>query len=194
MDMADEAPGWNAIDAAIGPVVGDVVPLHWGTNTGLPQQDGLWGISAYALAEHWFFVTYGLSELFTKVSDDPAVSGYGEELTFRLLRSGETDPPAWASKLLARLGELVYERRTPFLPGGRLELQGTDEAPPALCWAADPEMRAIETPFGSVQFVATIGCSPTLLAEMRESSTDAVLSSVRPENPLLISGGAGLTW
>ncbi len=40
----DEAPGWDAIDAAIHPLVGDATPSHFGsTTTMLPNQDGLWG-------------------------------------------------------------------------------------------------------------------------------------------------------
>ena len=106
--MAEEAPGWDFIDASIAHVVRGVPPQHWGTGTGLSDQEGLWGISAYALVDHWFLVTYGLSELFTKVSDDPAVSGWGEEFTMRLHRTGD-DVPTWAVRLLARLGELVFQ-------------------------------------------------------------------------------------
>jgi hypothetical protein len=49
----DDAPGWDAIDAALLPIVGDRQPLHWGTDTHLPGQGGLWGLSAYALDDHW---------------------------------------------------------------------------------------------------------------------------------------------
>jgi Suppressor of fused protein (SUFU) len=191
-----EAPGWDAIDDAVALVVRDVVPLHWGTGTALPQPSGVWGVSGYGLADHWFFVTYGLSELFTKVTSDPSVSGFGEELTFRLKRRDEAEPPSWVPRLLVRLGELVYERRTPFLPGVRMALvrEAGGAAPPALCWAADPEIAPVTTPFGSVQFVTTVGLSSELLAAMRAASTDEVLSAIRQRNPLLVTGGPGLEW
>jgi hypothetical protein len=102
----DEAPGWDAIDTAIRPLVGEQQPLHWGRGASLPGQGGLWGVSAYRRSGHWFFVTYGLSELFTKTSDDRNVSGWGEELTMRIAAGAADDaPPAWAPRLLARLGE-----------------------------------------------------------------------------------------
>ena len=46
----DEAPGWDAIHRAINPLVGGTAPLHWGTQTSLPDHDGLWGISAYRVS------------------------------------------------------------------------------------------------------------------------------------------------
>ncbi|MGO8827487.1 MAG: suppressor of fused domain protein [Acidimicrobiales bacterium] len=190
----DEAPGWDLIDDAVAPIVGSSAPFHWGTGTSLPDQGGLWGVSAYNCGSHWFFVTYGLSELFTKVTDDPEVSGWGEELTMRVLRQ-EDDPPQWAVKLLARLGELVFQRKTPFLPGGRLEMpDGGGEVPPALAWTEDPELSPAHGPFGSVQFVATIGVSIDTLARMRSETTGAVVETVKTENPLLLVGGPGLTW
>ena len=190
----EDAPGWDAIDAAIAPIVGDQAPLHWATGTHLPDQEGVWGISAYALDRHWFFITYGLSELFTKNSDDAAVSGWGEELTLRLRRDGDT-PPEWPVRLLARLGELVFQRSTPFRPGGRIEIPDpVDGAPPALAWAEDPLLAPLNGPFGSVEFVATVGVSMATLEQMRATSTAEVLADVRAGNPWLICQEHGLVW
>ena len=191
----DEAPGWDAIDAALAPLVGTVEPAHWGTGTMLPDQDGIWGVSAYALDDHWLYVTYGLSELFTKVSDDPAVSGWGEELTFRHMRGREETAPGWPASLLARLGELVYERAQPLEPGRRIELNDRDdERPPAIAFADDPQLEPITTPFGSLSFVTAVGVGDALLRRMRDLGTEAVLDAVRASNPLLVSGGPGLDW
>ncbi len=181
----DDAPGWDAIDAAIAPLVGDVEPSHFGTNTLLPDQDGLWGISAYDLGTHWFLVTYGLSELFAKVTDDPAVSGWGEELTMHTAPSAEV--PTWAVRLLARLGELVYERGTPFWPDGRLEFPDTEPPiPPAVCWITDPDLGTIRTIHGELQFVQTVGVSASDLEEMRQTSTAQVVDRLRSTDPLLV--------
>lgn len=184
-DLDDAAPGWDSIDAAIAPVVGTNRPEHFGTGTGLPDQDGLWGVSAYRLEHCWFLVTYGLSELFGKVSDDPLVSGWGEELTMRTASSEAV--PGWAVRLLARLGELVFERSTPFMPGGRLELPDAGAAvPPAVCWVPDRDLGSIETVHGSVAFVQTVGVSLEDLERMRLTSTDAVVSDLRQTDPFLL--------
>ena len=182
----DEAPGWDSIDAAIRPLVGDVVPAHFGTTaTMLPNQGGLWGISAYNLDSHWFMVTYGLSELFQKVTDDPTASGWGEELTMHAAPA--TDVPMWAVRLLGRLGELVYERATPFLPAGYLEFPGVElPIPPVVCWTESRDLGTISTPNGSVQFVQTVGVSEVELEQMKQESTEGVLDQLRARDPLLI--------
>lgn len=184
-EVDDEAPGWDAIDAAIAPVVGSIQPSHFGTGTGLPDQDGLWGVSAYPLEDCWFLVTYGLSELFEKVSDNPSVSGWGEELTMRT--APDVAVPEWAVRMLARLGELVFQRSTPFMPGRRLEVpDARDEVPPAVCWTADLALGSIETVHGSVAFVQTVGVTLADVERMRSTSTEAVVSELRRSDPLLL--------
>jgi len=189
------APGWVAIDEAIAPLVEGVPPVHWGVSTMIPDQHGLWGVSAYPRPDHWFYVTYGLSELFTKISHDASVSGWGEELTMRVRREPTSEVPGWPARLLARLGELVYERARPFWPGGRIELGvGGDDMPPAMCWTPDPELGEITTPNGNLEFVATVGVGHDLLAQLRAQGTEAGLAHIRTVNPLLVTGAAGLGW
>ena len=191
----EAAPGWDAIDEAIAPLVEGVPRVHWGAGTMIPDQDGLWGVSAYPRPGHWFYVTYGLSELFTKISRDPDVSGWGQELTMRISRGSASEPPGWPKHLLSRLGELVFERAAPFWPGGRVELgDAEDEMPPAVCWTPDPELGEIATPNGSVEFVATVGIGRDLLARLRAHGTEAGLAQIRMVNPLLVTGAEGLDW
>jgi suppressor of fused len=193
--VPDDAPGWDAIDAALRPVVEDRVPDHWGAGTGLPDQDGLWGVSAYRFEDHVLYVTYGLTELFTKVSDDAAVSGWGAELTMRVVPPLGDGPPTWPVRLLARLGELVFRRATPFMPGGRMDVpDGGAELPAALAWIEDPQLGPVLGPFGRFEFVATVGISSELIGEMRKTTTAGVFSRVRASNPLLITGGPRLRW
>lgn len=189
MDEQQEAPGWDAIDTALAPAVGQVQPLHWGTDTLLPDQDGLWGISAYPLDGYWLFVTYGLSELFVKLSDDPTVSGWGYELTMRVPRDASDDqPPGWPLNLLTRLGQVTYQQSQPHHAGGRMELpEAPDGMPEALLWAEDPAIGGFTGPFGSVDFLAVIGVSAEVLAEARATSSELALAALAEDNPLLIS-------
>src|SRR5688572_24481090 len=96
------APGWDAIEATVrGQLDVDGAPLHWSTGV-LPGQDGVYGTSAYRVPGSWFFVTFGLTELYEKESDDLAVSGWGFELTMRTPRpDGVQQPPQWPLTLLA---------------------------------------------------------------------------------------------
>ena len=52
---------------------------------------------------HWHYVTYGFTELYEKESDISQESGYGFELTFRLKRGAEEQPPAWPVNLLQKM-------------------------------------------------------------------------------------------
>ena len=59
--------------------------------------------------------SHALSELYAKESDDPEVSGYGFELTFRLaMEPGEVadanaEPPTWALNFLQNLARYVFQ-------------------------------------------------------------------------------------
>jgi hypothetical protein len=118
--MTSESRGWDAIDRALAPIYGDAEPrFHYGTviKWMLGGPDPLDGVSIYRVEQpvpHWHFVSYGLTELYAKESDDPEVSGWGFELTFRLVRGGEETPPAWAMNLLQNLARYVFCSGNPF--------------------------------------------------------------------------------
>jgi hypothetical protein len=188
---SNEAPGWDAIDAALGKLFPGQKPAHWGTNR-LPGQDGLYALSAYRQGDGWFFVTYGLSELFSKDSDDADVSGWGFEMTMRVTGSG-AEPPAWPRALLDRLGSYVFSSGRPFADGHRFDAvsQITGGNPPTrltcLAFATDPALGAIETPNGSLTFLAIVGITPDELAQMKATTTASVLDGLRRSNPLLVT-------
>ena len=192
--MAEEnAPGWDAIEATVTERLDiDGEPHHWSTGV-LPGQDGVYGISAYRLPELWFFVTFGLTELYEKVSDDAAVSGWGFELTMRTPRTdGDPQPPQWPRRLLVRLGEHVFNRASPFGPGHRLDPGGPITGSPdtrltAMAFTADPELPSIQTPNGSVGFLQVVGITADELERMQQSSTAAVLQELADDSPNLVT-------
>jgi hypothetical protein len=76
----DEAPGWDAITAHVERSYPGQTPSHRamaGTVFGSPLD----GLSAYRGPSWWYVVTYGLTELFTKESEETEWSGWGYELT-----------------------------------------------------------------------------------------------------------------
>jgi len=89
MDEANEkAPGWDAIDEAIVKIYGDQEPQHYAPELYyiLGGDEPLDGISIYNDRKNncYHYITYGFSELYAKESENPEVSGFGFELTFRL--------------------------------------------------------------------------------------------------------------
>lgn len=168
MTYEENTSGWDAIDKAIGELYGEQEPHHYGTSIPymLGGPDPLDGISVYAVntpMPHWHFVTYGFSELYEKEMQDASKSGYGFELTFRLTRSeGETDPPAWALNLLQNVGRYVFTSGNIFQPGDYMDANGpicleSDTLLTALSFIEDPDLPAITTPNGSVQFIQMVG-------------------------------------
>ncbi len=141
----------------------------------------------------WFFLTFGLSELFHKETDDPAISGWGFELTMRTPRGGDEDqPPQWPLRLLTSLGTYVFSASSPFAAGHRMApggpITGTDDTRlTALAFAQDPELNSISTPNGSVAFLAVVGITAGELAQMKGSSTAAVLESLATQNRNLVT-------
>lgn len=190
VDLKDEAPGWEAIEAAVARVVPAQQPLHWGTNT-LPDQDGIYGLSAYHVDRHWLFVTFGLTELFSKESDEPLISGWGFELTMRVPAT-QAQPPAWPVRLLEQLGRYIFSAGRAFDHGHRMDPGGPitgaqDTRLTALAFANDPQLAAIDTPHGAMRFLTVIGITADELARMKETSTAHVLAELAAGSPLLIT-------
>ena len=75
---------------------------------------------------HYHFVTYGFSELYEKESDDPEMSGYGFELTFRLAcdAADDDEPPAWPLNFLQNLARYVFSTGNAFDERHHLTLNG----------------------------------------------------------------------
>lgn len=188
-------PGWHAIDAALRPLYGDQQPKHYGSviSYALGGKDPLQGISAYARqtpVPHWHFITYGFSELYAKESEDETVSGWGFELTFRLCASAfEEEPPAWAINFLQNLARYVFQTGRVFESGDYMNLNGpiaVEEATAirSIAFVPDPELPAIDTPNGHLQFIQVVGLTNDEEIALKQWSTLKVMETLLPHLPL----------
>ncbi|MGN7414039.1 suppressor of fused domain protein [Paenibacillus sp. SAF-068] len=188
MTHEENTSGWDAIDKAIEELYGEQEPKHYGTSIPymLGGPDPLDGISVYAVntpMSHWHFVTYGFSELYEKEIQDTSKSGYGFELTFRLTRSEEeTEPPAWALNLLQNVGRYVFSSGNIFQPGDYMDANGpicldSDTLLTALSFIEDPDLPAISTPNGSVQFIQMVGITGRELEMIQSWNARGFLSA-----------------
>lgn len=198
--MSEEvkAAGWDAIDNAMEAIYGEQEPKHYGTviSYSLGGPDPLDGISAYQSETpglHWHIVTYGFSEIYEKETDNPEVSGFGFELTFRLKKEeGEEEPPAWALNLLQNLGRYVFNSGNVFKNGDYMDANGpicleSDTALTALAFITDSELGTIETENGQVQFLQMVGITNDELEAMQTWNTRGVLSASSPYMPAFIT-------
>lgn len=192
----DDAPGWHAIDAACERIYPtQKSPLHVASMPHPPIGDGLiYGISAYRAVKpkHWHFVTYGFSELYAKETDDPDVSGWGFELTFRLARGLERQPQNWTFNFLMNLGKYVRRSANPFGVGHVMDLNGpialgTKTRIRAIAFTADPQLGTIDTPNGRVQFLQVAGLTMDEYAACGDWHTAAILAVMAEGNRLLIT-------
>ncbi len=175
-----QAVGWDAITAAcetVYPTQKD--PKHYGTliSWQFGGNDPLEGISIYDGGEFWHFVTYGLSELYQKESDNQEISGYGMEFTFKLKKDDYEDEEAeikCVCGILQAIARMTFTRGEIFSPYEYLytgQTQGIDtkmqSAITGFITITDQELKSIVTPNGKVDFVAFIGATDAELVAIR---------------------------
>lgn len=196
--LAVEAPGIRAISAALHTLYQGRKPRHFDNPhpLDLGGDDPLVGISVYQRADpsaHWHYVTYGFSDLFSKTSKDPAISGFGFELTMRVAAErGVTEPPAWPLHLLQSLGRYVFRTRNGFHEGHRMSTNGPvslagPTALTAVGFAFDPELPALVSPFGYVAFLQVIGLTGDEEQLAQRWETRKLLAALLPHMPLWIT-------
>jgi suppressor of fused-like protein len=138
-------------------------------------------------------VTYGFSELYAKESDDPEVSGWGFELTFRLTRKArDKRPPPWAINFLMNLGRYVRRSRNPFGASHCMDLNGPIAIGDpthirAITFTPDPELAPIDTSNGRVEFLQVLGLTLDEYHACGDWRPSAVVDVIREGNPLLVT-------
>lgn len=131
---------------------------------------------------HWLYITYGFSDLSEKESEDPNLSGYGFELTFRLRTQKESVPPAWPCDHLNELALEVFQSGNPLKPGAirRVESSlkpGSTTGIHGFLIVEDPELATIKTHNGNLTFLLIFGLTHDE-AELSNRGSQAQLASI----------------
>ena len=173
--------GWDAIDAEFERVYpGQTNPKHYGTiiKWRLGGKDPLDGISVYDGGDYWHFVGYGLSEIYDKETDNPEISGFGMEFTFKLKKDNYDDEEGeirCICGILQSLARLTAGKGEIFRPYEYIytgQTTGIDAYQKSnltgfIC-VPDPTVNTIQTPNGKVEFLEFIGMTD---AELKTLST-----------------------
>lgn len=196
--VTSDAPGWDAIDAALDRRYPGVEPKHYATllkwRVGGP--DPLDGISFYERTDpvpHWHVVSYGMSELYMKESENADESGWGFEFTFRVGRDpADPEPPIWAANLLQNLARYVYQTGNWFAVNHHMDLNGPialdrQTLIRAIAFVEDPELGGIDTPHGRVQFLQIVGLTLDEYAATQAWSVQSVLDLAAEYLPLFVT-------
>lgn len=181
----NESAGWDAIEKEFQRVYpGQDSPRHFAPMIKwiFGGNDPLDGISIYDAGDCWHFVTFGLTEIYEKETDDPEISGYGYEMTFKLKKDASADGEDELKNVcgilqaIARItfnsGEVFgpYE----FLHTGQttgIDLRGTSAITGFIC-VPDPSVQALDTPNGKMTFLELVGVTDPELKTL--STRDSV--------------------
>jgi len=197
---SDEAPGWAAIDEALAKLYGDQKPSHFAPEVP-PSLGGDYpfeGVSIYrsdAGGPHWHAVTYGLTELHKKESDNKKDSGWGFELTVRIPRVEGENAITVVNQILEPIGQYVWRTGNWFEHGHRIPMSFQSKMPGAtlgaLAFCLDPELGSIDTVHGQVRFLQAVGITEDELERIRDASkgngsTECLLGVLKDQSPMLI--------
>lgn len=195
----DKATGSAALTAFLNKHLGAPARVVFNADNGFTKaaSEPLEAIAVFSSsAEHpyWTYVTYGLSDLNEKESEDPNLSGYGFELTFRLrARNDELAPPQWPCDLLNNLARTVFQFGSGLKPGFAHVLDGPIETGSttritAFTVVEDPELASLKTPNGEVSFLQILGLTPDELDLLTRCNHELFLDAAkRLLGPLLIT-------
>lgn len=117
----------------------------------------------------WHIVGFGLSELFAKEWEDPEVSGFGVEFTFKLLKAGCVDEDKEIQVIMGimqDLARLTFENGEIFLPYEYVytgQQRGFDSqgqsALTGFITVPEPLLPVLNGPYGRVDFVELVGAA-----------------------------------
>lgn len=190
----DEAPGWDAINAAVRSLYGDQQPRHVAYSPPAAFSANLQGCSAFATGDQWHYISYGLSELYHPgPEDDPAFSGWGFELTLRVPRHAEDQPPEWPFTMINEMAKHVNSQRVLLEDGHRIDLLAAVTGYPHT-HGPDTALTVfavtIDTPNGRVTFLQLVGVTAAEKDAMVGSTTAAVLADLASRARLLVTDPA----
>lgn len=173
--------GWDAITNEAERVYPEQKdPKHYGTihPWRLGGPDPLDGISIYDGGDYYHFVTYGLSELYEKKSEDKEWSGFGMEFTFKLKKDNyenTEDEIICICNILQTIARITFNNSELFLPYQYLysgQTEGIDSKQKSnitgFITIPDTKFNTIDTPNGKVEFVEFIGVTNDELLALKD--------------------------
>lgn len=194
--MSDK-PGWDALEAALKKRYGTLAPLCYCATmpfrSGGPDPIDVTYVYKNNSPPHWHYIGFGLTELYGKESQNPAETGFGFELTFRLAcRPEEKEPPIWVMELLNRLASYVFETGNVFDAGHHMLLsdpiagqENTDLK--SYMFTRDSELGELNTPHGHMQFLQLVGITIDEEELITDWNSDGLLEILSDGNPLLVT-------
>ena len=190
------APGWDALERAFADLYPGRPPKWWEHN-GFhrmherrdPPENPLEAVALYDPGPFWHFVSFGMSDLYTKESEGDW-SGFGYEFTFRIAKEGADKPPLWPVEVMVSLAKAAYKSEA-FMPGHTIKtgpIDGRKEtALTALLITKDPAIPLLETPHGKVVLLLLVGIEGQMRERALEVGVEPLLADLLANNPDLVT-------
>lgn len=202
----DVTTGDAIIAAAVAVYPDQPQPLVFGTKVtshegGPDQLDSIFVFRANEPTPHWHYMTVGLSDVHATAPSrfrpcGHPVSGFGFELTFRLADpravDDDAEPPIWPAGLLQHLAHYVYQSGIVFGPGHSMSGNGpmSPHDPTELVsglFVQDPDLGALETPSGMVEFVQLVGITSDELRAVQRWNGLGMAEQIKRWYPKLVT-------
>lgn len=174
-----KALGWDSIQNTLEKLYPDQEPKHHYASLikwRLGGNDPLDGISIYDGGDYWHFITFGLSELYEKESDNNDISGYGMEFTFKLKKDNYEDEEGelkCVCGILQSIARITFTKGEIFQPYEYLytgQAEGIDTKMKSnitgFITVPETKVQETDTPNGKVTFVEFIGVTDNELQKI----------------------------
>lgn len=183
-EVGPNAPGWDAIDEEAKRVYpGQDNPKHFASliKWAFGGPEPLDGISIYDGGDYWHFVTYGLSELYEKESENKEYSGYGMEFTFKLKKDNydEEQEIKCICGLLQQIARLTFKNGMIFNSYEYLytgQTTGIDSKQVSnitgFITVPDTKFQTLDTKNGKLNFVEFVGATTNELLALKNKELD----------------------
>ena len=163
------------------------------------------GVSAYWHPDgYWHYVTFGMAEQGIKYTDNPGVSGWGFEFSFRLAAPqhvrdlgntpSENDPfrpmaadhaPMWVLNFLNDLGRYVFDSRRGFAHGHYVAQPG--RRIPYVGLVTDPTLGSVQTVNGTFTYLQAVALTAEQFERFKGDGYAAFVEELQRDNPMLVS-------
>ena len=178
--------GWDAIEKEAERIYpGQTDPKHYGTliKWRLGGPDPLDGISIYDGGDYWHFVTFGLSELYEKETQNKEWSGYGMEFTLKLKKDSYPDEEGEIKcicGILQQIAKITFTNNEIFNPYEYLytgQTTGIDSRQlsniTGFITIPDTQFQTLNTKNGRVDFVEFVGVTNDEITAVKNKEIDA---------------------
>ena len=196
-DEPNQSIGWDAIEQALKDVYPEQEPEHFAPEVpaNLGGNDPLDGISVYFDESNGFYhyVSYGLTELHQKESDNDEISGWGFELTFKLKSNLKlNNTPKWPINLLQQIAKVVFDKGVEFdeyhsLSSGPITSE--ESSIKGLLFVLDNQLGERNSQYGKFKFLQIFGLTENEFDGITDKIIDRreLIKNEIIKNPLLIT-------